>query len=890
MFLFDENVSVSHAADGWAKVKKGNSNDTDEDSIAELVKAEQFAEANELGVWTKDPSEIARGFRSTPLDFSAKSFFDSKRGTPVPGVVEAVLNGGCLRVALLTDSVDSRHATVTVHTAGIQAPSMGRKKEGDDGEPTPEPFAREAKHFTEVRLLNRDVHVVFEGEDKFKNLYCTIRAVPGATIATEVTEDVAESLAKNGLAKVVDWSAALMTSGAQRLRAAEKVAKQHRLRLWRDYTPPVPSINPNSAQRDFDAVVVEANSGDVLIVADLRTGIERKVHLASIRAPRVGNEKRGQKSEPWAVEAKEFLRKRTVGKKCRVRMEYARKVGGEQGGVGATGTTAGTQGSPAQDARVLEFGTVMLPNDDDSSGTPSDAGELLVLRGLAQCIKHRGEEERSSRYDELIAAEKRAVISKKGLTNPSKDAPNHHVNDIAGNAGKAKQFLPFLQRAGRSHGIVEYVVAGHRFKVSIPKEGAVVSFALGGVRCPQLPRQGEAPASPAVIQDAHASHFFARRHVNQREVEIEVDAVDKMGTFLGNLFVTDSNGSKVEVGEWLLREGLGSLHPSYTPDRHQNGQRLVQAMGAAQRARVGIWRDWSPEVEAAKAASSAAAAELRANQHAAATGPLETAVLTLTEVVDGGRFFAQRASDSDRVAWVHARLNDEPAGDAQANFRGKRGSTIAAKFTGDDCWYRAIVAEQAKGSDPLGLLAVHYGDFGNFERLPASRTRPIDPSLSFAQVPPLAKLCQLAHIKAPSILKDYGSDAAARLGDLAGGRPTPSRVERKFSSPDKPWDSSAQPEWLVTLGVYPREGEDANEDGELNEDANDSSHPRQPSVNETLVTEGLARVERSVTNTVLTQAQETARRDRNGMWEYGDVDSDDEEPSAAKPGAWGRRR
>ena len=252
--------------------------------------------------------------------------------------------------------------------------------------------------------------------------------------------DVAEALCQDGLCKVVDWSAALMTSGAQRLRAAEKVAKTQRLRLWRDYVAPTPSIALDSSTREFHGFVVEANSGDVLVVADTKTGTERKVHLASIRAPRVGNEKRGQKSEPWAIEAKEFLRKRCVGKKCTVKMEYARKIGGDQqdaktGGVNST-----------QDVRVMEFGTVMLPNDDTgkTSGgdTFADAGELLVLRGLAGCIKHRGEEERSSRYDDLIAAEKRAVISKKGLTNPLKEPPTHHVNDIAGNAGKAKQVRP----------------------------------------------------------------------------------------------------------------------------------------------------------------------------------------------------------------------------------------------------------------------------------------------------------------------------------------------------------------------------------------------------------------------------------------------------------------
>ena len=302
------------------------------------------------------------------------------------------------------------------------------------------------------------------------------------------------------------------------------------------------------------------------------------------------------------MEAKEFLRS-GAGKPCRVKLEYARKFAG--GGDARSG-------SPTAPERLLSFGTVLLANEQTGVFDEGavDVGELLLIRGLAACVKHRGDEERSSRYDDLLAAERRAAVSKKGLQNPNKEAPTHHVNDIAGNAVKARQFLPFLQRAGRCHGVVEYVVAGHRFKIAIPKEGAVVSFALAGTRCPQPPRQGEAPANREAAADAGASLAFARRHCMQRDVEIEVDAVDKAGTFLGNLYLGHpaeggSGSQKVELGEWLLREGLGSLHPSYRPETHANGARLTQAMDAAKRARVGLWRDWSPEAEAAAAAAAA---------------------------------------------------------------------------------------------------------------------------------------------------------------------------------------------------------------------------------------------------------------------------------------------
>ena len=95
-------------------------------------------------------------------------------------------------------------------------------------------------------------------------------------------------------------------------------------------------------------------SGDVVVVAHIATGAERRVNLSSIRAPRLGNERRGQRPEPWAVEAKEFLRQRCVGREVLVKMEYIRKIGGGDGGGGEDAS------------RVLEFGGVYLPGEKGS--------------------------------------------------------------------------------------------------------------------------------------------------------------------------------------------------------------------------------------------------------------------------------------------------------------------------------------------------------------------------------------------------------------------------------------------------------------------------------------------------------------------------------------------
>lgn len=49
---------------------------------------------------------------------------------------------------------------------------------------------------------------------------------------------------------------------------------------------------------------------------------EKRLYLASIRCPRTAT--RNRPDEPWAFDAKEFVRKRLIGKKVTVVVEYSR--------------------------------------------------------------------------------------------------------------------------------------------------------------------------------------------------------------------------------------------------------------------------------------------------------------------------------------------------------------------------------------------------------------------------------------------------------------------------------------------------------------------------------------------------------------------------------------
>ena len=103
--------------------------------------------------------------------------------------------------------------------------------------------------------------------------------------------NVAEHLVAAGLARVVDWHAGMLacSGGMERLRAAEKTAKEKRVCLYAN--APVPSAKSNGsttngASRSFDATVVRVWSADQISVVDRDSGKERRLQLSSTRGPK----------------------------------------------------------------------------------------------------------------------------------------------------------------------------------------------------------------------------------------------------------------------------------------------------------------------------------------------------------------------------------------------------------------------------------------------------------------------------------------------------------------------------------------------------------------------------------------------------------------------------
>lgn len=578
---------------------------------------------------------------------------------------------------------------------------------------------------------------------------------------------------------------------------------------------------------------------------------------------------RDRAAEPWATDAKEFLRKRLVGREVEVKMEYNRKVPATPGDVlGAGG-----------EERLLAFGNVELVPDKGEE--KQNVAEMVVARGFAQVIKHRSDEERSSVYEQLVECEKLAQQAKRGMHSAKEPAANR-INDVSqpGNAAKAKQYLPFFQRAGKMQGVVDYVLSGHRLKVTIPKEGTTIVFAPSGIKTPSRAMPA-APGKPATQAEPFAEDAiaFTRELALQHDCELQIETADKGGTFLGSITIMPSmpSGKPTPLALALMRAGLARLQPNVDPSRLP--QELVQAQKAAKEARLKIWQNWTPEMDKAETGDEEEDAAAAGSSNGAANGHRQREVMDVivTEVVDATEFYVQRTSEP-RVQWIAEQLRAAAEADAPAiPPELKAGALCLAQYSLDKQWYRAYVEK------PLPLSSqyeVFFIDFGNRERVSDKCICAMEPAL--AAVPAQAMMCSLAFLKVPTGASEYAADARALLNQLlSGGQPLAATVISREKPGPK--DNARHPRWThsklhVTLT-------DPATQADLAVEllcAGLARLPKPRKVRDAATKEAVA---------ALAQYEDEAREARRGLFAYGDPgDSDDEEAAPKPAAAWGKAR
>lgn len=591
------DVALEATRAGWVRVRDGGAGNDAEARRREILRAaESEAQAGDRGIWSSVVAEEPIVARDMPID--PQAFVERWRTHgELEAVVEHVKDGSSLRVRLLLDMDENgsskTHQFINLALAGARSPR------GNEAQ------AEEARRFVESRLLQRAVKV------RLLSAPAVLGAAPAATAPVKSSSglgglpppptaspssfivgtvvhpvgNIAEFLLAAGLAKVVDWHAGALASagGMDRLRAAEKAAKDSRKGVWESYVPPTVAsrsvTNGSTGTRKgstYSALVTRVWSGDTLSVApksgaaSSSLGPERRCQLASVRGPRGAD----ASQQYWASEAKEYLRRRLIGKTVKVTIDYIRPKEGEY---------------DERECVTIHYGT------DDAS----NISEQLIERGLATVLRHRrDDEDRSSELDKLIVAEQRAVAEQKGL-HSTKSVSLTRIVDASESAARAASSLYALKRVGKHNAIVDFVSSGSRFKILVPKENTKATFVLAGIRAPRTARNASEKAEPGGAE----SLAYSASHLMQRDVQIAFETNDKSGGFVGTMW---SQGENVAVT--LVRLGLATVH-EYTADSLPYARELHDAQEQAQQARRGLWASYDENGEEREPERGQASAE-----------------------------------------------------------------------------------------------------------------------------------------------------------------------------------------------------------------------------------------------------------------------------------------
>lgn len=429
--------------------------------------------------------------------------------------------------------------------------------------------------------------------------------------------------------------------------------------------------------------------------------------------------------------------------------------------------------------------------------------------------------------------------------------------DFSESMQKAKVQASVLQRQKKIPAIVDFVKGGSRFTVLIPRENAKLTFVLSCIRAPRSARNATDTSEPF----GQEAHDFANRKCLQRDVEVDIESTDKVGGFIGTLYVNRENFAKL-----LLEEGLASVH-THSAEQSTHGSELFAAEKKAKDARKGIWHDYEPTVDGEDAEATPAT-----NGNAS-----ETAI----GVDSTGQ---PRERDYREVVITHVdpttlRLKIQVIGkgtgaleELMSNFRAfhlspsnktplstppKAGDVVAAKFSEDGSWYRARIRRNDREAKASELV---YVDYGNEEKLPWTELRPLAPQFSIQTLNPQAQDAVLGFLQWPTA-KEYVEDAYAYLNEHVNGRDMVASVEH----------TDAKDNGTMYIVLFTKDLEK-----EVTE-----------SVNADVVEAGLAVVKRKLVGWEkgadgtevlkgLGEREKKARDERLGGWEYGDFGGDED--------------
>lgn len=773
-FPKSEDLTTHIIRNGWAKLR----NNID----GPLNVVQDLAKIKHRGIWNYD-NNLKRNVQFSLAQSNVEKFVHDYKSKTLVGLVEQVRDGSNVKIRLLLSN--DNHQYINLSLLGVRSPKIKRDDLIEEGEE----FGEQSKLYVESKCLQSIVRVnVVSNNQSLNSLIGFIHLNNG--------QNLSECIISNGFGKFADWHSALLSSQGPShipsLKVAEKFAQKNKLNIWQNYVEEVVDNNTNGINninnhnsnnnynskamdphpRQSEVIVSRIWSGDQLSVINLNKdgseGNEKRIQLSSIRQPR-GND---QKSIHFQNEAKEFLRKKLIGKKVIYQHDYTRPKD--------------------ENFDERECATIRL-----HSNLQKSLNSLLVEKGFCNVIKHKKDDHKSLEYSQLLILEQNSINESKGIhSNKDLNAINRNIPDASETYSKANSFLNNWKRVGKVNAIVDYVLSGSRFRLYIPKDNQKLTFVLSGIRTPKTVKNNEIyePFSKESLD-------YSNRKLLQRDIEILFEGVDKVGSFIGTLLINGEN-----FGINLCKQGLAYVHEP-SAQYLNYGEDLFDAEQLAKENRRGIWENYDESENERLAEEEERKLKEKEEKEKESDSMNDLIDIFISDIRSSPFSFSVQmvgSEESKKFETFMKSFATYHQNYKNVDFIPKNGMLVSAKFSQDNQWYRAKIR---KSSEVLKTAQVTFIDYGNEEVVNFKDLRLLDEK--FKLLKPQATSAKLSFVDLLPLDNDYGHESLDRFKEICDGRNMVAKVDHKDDNgflhlrvldPSDP-DSAISPEYCVNADL-----------------------------------------------------------------------------------------
>lgn len=463
----------------------------------------------------------------------------------------------------------------------------------------------------------------------------------------------------------------------------------------------------------FNSPLIEAVSGDIVVVKNPTSGEVIRLNLSNIKAPKLGSYARNVSGDPYGFEAKEYLRKKFVGKQVKVILEFDKTIEIKNAEDGTT--------------KVLDLqcGSIFEGENNIS--------EKLIEKGYARFMPPREDDPGHSAYImNLKAAEDKAIEDKVGI-HSTKTPPIVRFWDLTIPDNKKKVLTEFRMETGleKIDGVIENILTPTRFKIRLDHKNCIILLQLNGVRSIKAD-----PNMPVLNGFADEALIWVKEHYLQRNVKIEIENIDKLGNCHGTIYLGGDNiTANILENGYAYVKTIGRTTRFYKEYEHKELE--------ARKLKLGLFghKELINSLDGDIDATTFDRTPFKAN---------------VTEYISPTEFYLQNVEKSqvdeiqEMIAEHHGKLStlEEPV---------NKDTWCLAPF--DGCLFRCKIVRK-KGFE----YVVTFVDFGNSDTFMLSDLKKMPSSLS--KFPPQAIKCSLAYIKTFNAKNKIGSQALTFVQDL----------------------------------------------------------------------------------------------------------------------------